>query len=265
MVSRLRRVGAPGHDRPQRGGVEPDLPVEARALVGDQRPPVVQRPLPVLALRAVLAALEERERGVVRRDHPGPGPGLDRHVADGHPPGHVERADRLAPVLDHVAGPAVGAELGDDPEHQVLGGDPVRQFAVHGDRHRGRLGLPQRLGGEHVLDFGRPDAERERPERSVSRGVAVAADHGHARLSQPELRADHVHHALLGAAERIERDPVRLAVLAQPRHLLGRQRIGDRPVRVYRRHIVVHRGHRQVRPADRASGQLKTLKRLRMR
>ncbi len=113
-----------------------------------------------------------------------------------------------------MAGAAVRADLGDDAEHQVFRGDAGWEFAVHGHRHRGRLGLPQRLGREHVLNLGGADAERERAERTVRRCVAVTANDGHARLSKPELRADHVDHALLGAAEWIQRDPVRSAVLA---------------------------------------------------
>ena len=55
----------------------------------------------------------------------------------------------------------------------------------------------QALRGEHVLHLGRADAERERAERAVSGGVAIAADDGHARLGEAQLGADDVHDALL--------------------------------------------------------------------
>ena len=58
----------------------------------------------------------------------------------------------------------------------------------------GRL-LDQRLGGEHVLDLRGADAEGQRAERAVRRGVAVAAHDGHARQGQALLGADHVHDA----------------------------------------------------------------------
>ena len=41
--------------------------------------------------------------------------------------------------------------------------------------------LRQRLRREHVLDLARADAERERAERTVRRGVAVTAHDRHAR------------------------------------------------------------------------------------
>ena len=63
--------------------------------------------------------------------------------------------------------------------------------------------LRQRLGGEHVLDLARADAEGERAERAVGRGVAVAAHDGHARLGEALLGADDVHDALAGVAHRV--------------------------------------------------------------
>ncbi len=56
--------------------------------------------------------------------------------------------------------------------------------------------LEQALGRQHVLDLAGADAEGQRAERAVRRGVAVAADDGHARLGQPQLRADDVDDAL---------------------------------------------------------------------
>ena len=65
------------------------------------------------------------------------------------------------------------------------------------------FGLPlrQHLRREHVLDLARADAERERAERAVRRGVAVAADDRLPRLRQPELGADDVDDALAVGAE----------------------------------------------------------------
>ena len=45
--------------------------------------------------------------------------------------------------------------------------------------------LGQGLGGQHVLDLAGADAEGQGAEGPVGRGVAVAADDGHARLGQP--------------------------------------------------------------------------------
>ena len=59
----------------------------------------------------------------------------------------------------------------------------------------------QRLGREDVLDLAGADAERQGAEGAVRGGVRVAADHRHAGLGQPQLRADDVHDALLDVAE----------------------------------------------------------------
>ena len=100
----------------ERRRVEDDLLVERRAVVGDERAPVVERRAPSGALRRVRAALEVGERRVVGRDQPGLGAGLDRHVADRHAAFHRQRPDRRAAVLDDVADAAAGADAADDRE-----------------------------------------------------------------------------------------------------------------------------------------------------
>ena len=61
---------------------------------------------------------------------------------------------------------------------------PGWQLAVDRDRHRLRPHLRQRLRRQHVLDFAGADAERQRAECAVGRGVAVAADDRHPRQGQ---------------------------------------------------------------------------------
>ena len=119
------------------------------------------------ALRREAAALEVGEGGLVGSDHAGARAGLDAHVADGHAAFHGERADGGAGVLDDVAGCAVGADLADDGEDDVLGGDAAGQLAFDGDAEGLRLGLRQGLRGEHMLDFAGADAEGQRAEGAV--------------------------------------------------------------------------------------------------
>ena len=188
--------GAPGDDRRQLGRVEHDHLVEMRALVGLQRLPVVERHVPGRALRRARLALDIGEGRLVRRDQAGAGAALDRHVADGHAAFHRQRADRLAGIFDDVAGAAGGADLADDGEDDVLGGDACRQLAVDAHQHVLGLALDQRLRGQHMLDLGGADAVRQRAEGAVRRGVAVAADDGHARQREALLRADDVDDAL---------------------------------------------------------------------
>ena len=128
-----------------------------------------------------------------------------------------------------------------------------RQLALEADAHRARPCLGQALRREHVLDLRRADAERERAERAVRRGVAVAADDRHPRLRQPELRADHVDDPFAAAAGREERNAELLAVAAQGVELRLGERIGDRAL--LGRDVVVHRRDRQIRPPDAPAGE----------
>ena len=59
---------------------------------------------------------------------------------------------------------------------------PLRQLALERIRIERGLFCCKRLRREHVLDLGRADPERERPERAVRRRVRVAAHDRHARL-----------------------------------------------------------------------------------
>ncbi len=76
------------------------------------------------------AAFEVGEGGGVGGDHAGAGTGFDAHVADRHAAFHGEGADGGAGVLDDVAGGAGGADLPDDVEDDVLGGDAVGEGAI---------------------------------------------------------------------------------------------------------------------------------------
>ncbi len=78
-------------------------------------------------------------------------------------PSIEKRADCRAGVLNHAAGCAVGADLADDGENDVLGRHAARQFALDRDAEGFGLGLRQRLRGQHVLDFAGADAEGQAP------------------------------------------------------------------------------------------------------
>ena len=151
-------------------------------------------------------------------------------------------------------------------EDQVLGGDAEAELARRsGSASSLRLALHQALRGEDVLDLARADAERQRAERAVRRGVAVAADDRHARLRDAELRADHVHDALAVGAERVDRDPELRAVALERLDLDARELVadprGDR--RAVGRHVVVGGRERAVRAAHRPAGEPQAVERLR--
>ena len=167
------------------------------------------------AFRRARAALDIVEGLCVGRDQAGAGAALDRHVADGHAPFHGERTDRLAGIFDDMAGAAGRADLADDGEDDVLGGDAFGQRAVDAHQHVLGLGLDQRLGGEHMLDLARADAVRQRAEGAVRRGMAVAADDGGAGQREALLGPDHMHDALAAVALVIILDAEILGVLGE--------------------------------------------------
>ena len=109
----------------------------------------------------------------------------------------------LAGVFDDMAGAAGGADLADDRQDDVLGGDsraPARRRRAIRMFLAGLL--QQGLGRHHVLDLGGADAEGQRAERAMGRGVAVAADDGRAGQGEAQLRADDVDDALAHVEDR---------------------------------------------------------------
>ena len=109
--------------------------------------------------------------------------------------------------------------------------------------------LGQRLGGQHVLDLAGADAEGQRAEGAVGRGVAVAADDRHAGLGPALLGPDDVDDALVGVAHRVAGDAELGGVVVEDLELLGRDGVGHRLVDVGGRDVVVGRRHGQVGPA----------------
>ena len=173
------------------------------------------------------APLEVGEGGVIGGDHAGAGTGFDAHVADGHAAFHREGADGRAGVFDGIAGGAVGADLADDLEDDVLGGDAIREVTVDGDAEGFGALLRKGLRGHDVLDLAGADAEGERAEGTVGGGVRVAADYGHAGLGGAELGADHVDDALRGRLDIEELDTELGAVLAESFDLAGGDLVDD--------------------------------------
>ena len=146
-----------------------------------------------------------------------------------------------------MAGAAGGADLADDGEDDVLGGDAFVQLAVDADAHVLGLLLDQRLGGEHMLDFGRADAVGERAEGAMGRGVAVAADDGCAGQREALLGPDDMDDALAAVELVIIFDAEFACVLGEGRDLQRGFRIVDAVGAVGGRHVVVDHGKRLLR------------------
>ena len=229
--------------------------VERRARVAHQRAPVGDRAVPALALRRERPAAQVVERASSTATMPARAPASIAMLHTVMRRFHRQRADRLAGELDRVAGAAGGADAADDRQHEVLAVTPRPsrpstrisiEFALRDD---------QALRGEHVLDLGGADAERERGERAVRARVRVAAHDRHARQRRALLRPDHVDDALAPVEEReVRLRAARLDVGVERLDLRARDRIADalRPVRG--RRVVVgggddRRARQGLRPA----------------
>ena len=110
------------------------------------------------------------------------------------------------------------------------------------------------------------DAVRQRPEGAVGRGVAVAADDGHARLGPALLRADDVHDPLADVADAVVLDAEVLGVLLQRLDLDAALLVLDAAGAVdVGRHVVVGHRHGLARRAHLAAGHAQALEGLRAR
>ena len=219
--------------------------------VGRQRRPFLDRAVELRALRRIGPALEIGEGRLVRRDHAAARAGLDRHIAQRQPPFDRQRPDRRAGEFDGVAGRAVGADMGDDRQHDVLGRNAGRCDAIDGDAHARRLLLPDRLRHQHMRHFGGADAEGVGAERAVGRGVAVAADDQQARQGQALLGADDMHDALPGIVQAEQLDAVLRGILLDLAHHPRQLGIGDVAPRAARRHVMVGDAEGQAGLGDR--------------
>ncbi len=229
--------------------------VEVGAIVGRQRAPVVQRLLPVLALRARTAGPPGTRRSC-RPARPGPRGRRPRSTCCRPSSGLPSRGRGSTSPRYSITWPM-------PPETPILrmiaritslAVTPSCSAPLTSHRHRLRPRLRQRLRRQHVLDLGRADADRQRAEGAVRRRVAVAADDGHAGLGQALLRPDDVDDALahvvdaeVGHAELFD------VLVAAPRPAAIESGSGQRLVAVHGRHVVVDGREREVGPAHLAA------------
>ncbi len=146
-----------------------------------------------------------------------------------------------------MAGAARRADLADDGEDDVLGGDAFGKRAVDAHAHVLRFMLDQRLGREHMLDLARADAMGESPECAVGRSMAVAADDGGAGEREALFGPDHMHDALAAVALVIIFDAEFARVLGERCDLKRRFGIVDAMRAVGGRHVVIDHGQRLLR------------------
>jgi hypothetical protein len=194
------------------------------------------------------------ERGLVGRDQTGAGTHLYAEVAQRHAPFHRQRAHGRPGIFDDMAGRRVHPQPREQEQHHVLGLDIRGQPAIDRDPHVARTALAHGLGRQHVLDLGRPDAERQRAERAVRGGMAVSADDRHARLRAALFGRNHMDDAVARIAHRELLDSMPSRVFRQRRKLRARLHVGDggNPGGLpFGRHVVIGQRQRPLRPAHR--------------
>ena len=144
-------------------------------------------------MRRAWPTLQKFESGVIRRNHAGTCTGFDGHIADRHALVHVHRTNGIATVFDDVASASIHADLADDGQDHVFGGNAARQMAANVQLQSLGFTLQQALGCHHVANFRSAYTEGEGAKCTVRAGVAVSAHDGLAGLCCSQFRPDHVH------------------------------------------------------------------------
>ena len=171
---------------------------------------------------------------------------FDRHVADRHPLVDRHRLEGWSAVFVGEPDAALDAEAADDREDQILRKDAAGQRPVDLDATYFQRIEGQALRREHVAHLRRADAEGNRAEGAVGRGVAVAARDRHPRLRQSQLGSDHVDDALIVVAGRPEMDAgVAAVALQRSHHFLGHD-VEERTLLRAGRHDVIGGGERAI-------------------
>ena len=176
--------------RLQRGRVEAHDAVERGTVVGRQGSPGRNRPLPGVSPRRLRAA-PRGTRTSSRPERPCPPARRPRSTCCRPSCAPRSTGDRTVgprysitcPAAPSAPRRAISARL------RSFAVTPGPQASVHLDRERAGPLLEQALRREHLRDLAGADAERQRAQRAVRAGVAVAADDRAARLREAQLRA----------------------------------------------------------------------------
>ena len=132
-------------------------------------------------------------------------------------------------------------ETTNDVQGHVLGKDPGRERPVNGNPAHLQLVQSQALAGQHVTNLAGANPEGNGAKGAMGRGVGIATGNGHARLTQPQLRSNHVDNALLAAVKAVETQTMVRAVLLQGAEHGLSQRIGQGPALIRGGDNVIHR------------------------
>ena len=209
-----------------------------------QRFPVGDRLVPLFAFRRKRTTADIVDRRIVDRHHTGTCACLDRHVAQCHAAFHRQGANRGPGEFDGIARSARCTDFSDHGQYDILGRHPVLQRAVHFHQHGFRFFRKQSLRRQHMFHFRRTDTVCQTTERAMRRSMRIATNDRHAGQRRTLFRADDMHDPLPFVRHIEVGQAVRFRIHIQRFHLKTRNGVGDRPLAVLRRYVMV--GHQQV-------------------
>ena len=140
----------------------------------------------------------------VRCDECTAGTGFHREIAERHAAFHGERCHGGPRVFDDESQGAAGGNGFKDGKCQVFCGGTGGKFSRDRDAHGARRAVDERLRGEDVFDFRCADPEAQGTQRTVRRGVAVAADDDHAGAHEALFVHQNMFNALIGVVGTVE-------------------------------------------------------------
>ena len=158
----ILRAGAPGHGGGNIGGIQDNILLIDRAFIGGQAFPPRHGTIPIGPLGGQRTALEIGKGCFIRRNKASTRPGLNRHVANRHPAFHRQGTNGIPGKFNDITGAARRADMANNRQHNILGGDTGAGFAVHGDAHIFGLFHQQGLGGQHMLNLRRANPKGQR-------------------------------------------------------------------------------------------------------
>ena len=151
---------------------------------------------------------------------------------------------------------AVGADMRDNGERDILGRNAGGGPTIDDDAHPLRFFLPKGLCHEHVRDFRRADPKGIGAERAVRGRVAIAANDQQAGQRQSLFGTNHMHDALTWVAQAEQRDTILCRIVLKIADHRGDFRIGNALSAAAGRHVVISYGKRELRLGYSASARL---------
>ena len=142
------------------------------------------------------------ESGLVGSNHTSTCTTLDTHVANSHTLLHRKVTDRLTGKLNKMSSSTRSRNFRDDIQNNILGGNTLFTFTIHGNAHGFGFGLEDTLRSKYHLHLRSSDTESNRTKCTVSRGMAISTHNRHTGLCKTLLRTDNVYDTMTWISQR---------------------------------------------------------------